>query len=174
MNHKSLTGREVISIESGRKLGQIERVLFDPSAMKIDSIVIYPQTHSMMEEPGPMQRVKVDQIRGLGQDVVTVENDEAMQTMSVGESTNNLVAFDQIENEAVLTESGKKVGALNDIEFNEQSMQLESIQVSHGFLSRKSSISVNEIVSVGEDAIIVHDAAMPDLPEEPEEPEEPK
>lgn len=171
MNHKTLTGREVISIESGRKLGQIERILFDPSSMRIDAIVIRPAIHSVLEEPGPMQQVAVDQIHALGQDVVTVQSDDALQPVSDAAVTGQLVAFDQIENEAVMTEGGKKVGEVADVEFDDHSMQLESIQVSRGLLSRNSSIPVSEIISVGEDVIVVRDAADPDNQDQAEESE---
>jgi sporulation protein YlmC with PRC-barrel domain len=172
MNHKTLTGREVIAIDSGRKLGHVERILFDPTTMRIDSLVIHPVAHSVLEEPSPMQQVHVDQIRGLGQDVVTVEHDDALQPLPEGGATaSTLVAFDQIENEAVLTESGKKIGEVADVEFDDHTLQLQSIQVSRGFLARKSSFPVSEIISVGEDAIVVHDAADPDSQDQTEEPE---
>jgi len=163
MNYKSLAGREVIAIDSGRKIGHVERVLFDPATMRIDSVVIQPVIHSVLEEPSPMQQVSVSHIRGLGQDVVTVQNDEALQPLAEGVAIGDaLVAFDQIEHEAVLTESGKKIGEVDDVEFDDQTMQLESIQISRGFLARKFSIAVGEIVSVGEDVIVVHDSADPD------------
>ncbi|MDQ4099790.1 MAG: PRC-barrel domain-containing protein [Chloroflexota bacterium] len=163
MNYKALTGREVISIESGRKLGHVERILFDPATMQIDSIVIHPVIHSVLEEPSPMQQVPVARIRGLGQDVVTVESDDALQPLAEGGAhVANLVAFDQIENEAVVTESGKKIGEVDDIEFDDRSLQLQSIQIGRGLLARKSSIAASEIVSIGEDVIVVHDSADPD------------
>ncbi len=159
MNHKTLTGREVIAIDSGRKLGTIERILFDPKAMKIAAIVIHPAIHSVLEEPEPMRQVAVEHIRGLGQDVVTVQNEEALQPVAEGGSTSSLVAFDQIENESVMTEGGNKVGDVSDVEFDERTMELVSIQLGHGFLARKSSIPVSEIISVGEDVIVVRESA---------------
>lgn len=171
MNHKSLTGREVISIDSGRKLGQIDRILFDSTSMKIDSVVVRPSSHSVLAEPGPLQRVAVDDIRGLGQDVVTVQSDDVLQPMSGDPASNQLMAFDHLESEAVMTEGGKKVGELHDIEFDDQSMQIQSIEISHGFLQKKTSISASEIISVGEDVIVVHDAADPELHNGTEEPE---
>jgi len=170
MNYKTLTGREVIAIDGGRKLGHVERILFDPSTMRIDSIVIQPVIHSVLEEPSPMQQVSVSQIRGLGQDVVTVQSDEALQPLAEDSVIGvDLVAFDQIEHEAVLTEGGKKIGDVDDVEFDDQTMQLQSIQISRGLLARKVSIAASEIVSVGEDVIVVHDTADPDARDQAEE-----
>ncbi len=157
MNYKALVGQEVIAIESGRKLGQIDRILIDPDAKRIDWIVVRPAGRSMLEEPGPMKAIAVDQIRGLGEDVVTVPNDEVLQPLSA--PANHLVAFAAIKNEAVMTEGGKKLGEVSNIEFDEQTLDLESIEISQGLLSGKSSIPVTEIISVGEDVIVVRDMA---------------
>lgn len=160
MNYKTLVGREVIAIESGRKLGQIDRILIDPDAKKIDWIVVRPAGKSMLEEPGPMKAIPVDQIRALGEDVVTVPSDEVLQPLSA--PANHLVAFAAIKNEAVMTEGGKKLGELSDITFDDQTLDLESMEISQGLLSGKSSIAATEIISLGEDVIVVRDTAHDD------------
>jgi sporulation protein YlmC with PRC-barrel domain len=172
MNHKTLTGREVIAIDSGRKLGHIERILFDPATMRIDSLVVHSDSRSMLEESTPMQQIPVSAIRRVGEDVVMVEHDDALQPIQEGGATaGNLIAFDQIENEAVLTESGKKIGEVADIEFDDRTLELQSIQLSRGLFSRNSSLAVSEIISVGEDAIVVRDTVDLDSQDQAEEPE---
>jgi uncharacterized protein YrrD len=70
------------------------------------------------------------------------------------------VAFDEIEREKVITESGDEIGEVSSVSFSDNTFLLESVEVSRGFLSGNAVIPMNQVVSVGEDVIVVKDGAL--------------
>ena len=159
MNAKSLIGMTVFAVEGGKNLGTVDRLLFSPDEMRVTAFVV-ASVAGMMDEPEPQKLLPTEKVKAVGQDAITVESDSMLDVTADGELPPGAVAFDQIEREKVITENGEDVGEISSVEFDEQTFKLDFIEVGRGFLSGSSMISVENIVSVGEDVIVVRDAAM--------------
>lgn len=162
MNVKALIGMKVFAVDAGKDLGVIERLLFSPEQKQVVSFVISPEA-GLLDEPSAQRLLPADKIKGVGHDAITVESEALLETAADGEIPTGLVAFDEVEKERVLTESGDDVGELASIEFSETDFRLEYLEVGRGFLSGHSLISLNQVVSIGEDAIVVTDTALEDV-----------
>lgn len=161
MNVKTLVGMQVLAVDAGKQLGTVERVLFSPEKRRIEGFVVTPDV-GLMDEPQAQRLIAVDRIKGVGHDAIMVESEDLLETIADGQLPPGLVAFDEIEKEKVMTEGGEEVGDISSIDFDDKSFQIDFIEVGRGFLSGSSMIGVEHIVSVGEDAIIVKDAALDD------------
>lgn len=161
MNVKTLVGMPVLAVDAGKNLGTVDRVLFSPEKQRIEGFVVTRQG-GLMDEPEPQRIIAVDKLHGVGHDAITVDSEDLLETLADGQFPAGLVAFDEIEREKVMTEGGEEVGEVSSIDFDEQSFQIDFIEVGRGFLSGSSLISVEHIVSVGEDVIVVRDAALDD------------
>jgi len=159
MNAKSLIGMSVFAIEGGRHVGSVERLLFSPEEMRVTAFVVTPATR-LMDEPEPQKVLAVDNVRAIGQDAITVDSESLLDIAADGEIPAGSVAFDQIEKERVITESGDHIGDLSSIDFSEQDYRLDYIEVGRGFLSGSNLITVDNVIAVGEDVIVVSDRAL--------------
>lgn len=165
MNVKSLIGMNVFAVDAGKNLGSVERLLFSPEKLRVEGFVVTPGA-GLMDEPQPQQVLSIHRIKHIGHDAVTVESESMLETLADGQIPAGMVAFDQVEKEKVLTEGGEQMGEVSSIDFNETSYAIEYIEVGRGFLSGSSMITVDQIISVGEDVIVVKDSAMNQAGEE--------
>lgn len=159
MNVKTLVGMQVLAVDAGKQLGTVGRVLFSPENRRVEGFVITPDV-GLMDEPQPQRMIAVDKIKGVGQDAITVDSESLLDTLADGEIPTGLVAFDEIEKERVMTEGGEQVGEVSSIDFDDGSFAIDFIEVGRGFMSGSVLVSVEHIVSVGEDVIIVKDEAL--------------
>lgn len=159
MNAKSLIGMTVFAVEGGRNLGTVERLLFSPEEMCVTGFVV-TRTGGVMDEPEPQKVLLRENVKAIGQDAITVDSEDLLDVTADGELPAGTVAFDQIEKERVLTESGDEIGVVNSIDFSDTDFRLEYLEVGRGFLSGSSMISVDKVISVGEDVIMVRDDAL--------------
>lgn len=68
------------------------------------------------------------------------------------------MGFDQIDQERVITKSGEDLGTVSSLHFDGGDYRLMHLKLGRGFLSSDFRVSVHDIVSVGEDVIVVRDA----------------
>lgn len=159
MNVKELVGMTVFAIEGGLNAGTVERLLFSPEEMRVTDLVV-TRGSAMLEEPEPQRILPTDRIKAVGRDAITIESEGVLDVTPDGEVPEGRVAFDEIEREKVITESGDEVGEVSSVSFSDNTFLLESVEVSRGFLSGNAVIPMNQVVSVGEDVIVVKDSAL--------------
>jgi sporulation protein YlmC with PRC-barrel domain len=168
MNVKELVGMTVFAIDGGLNAGTVERLLFSPEEMRVTDLVVTRGT-AMLEEPEPQRVLPTDRIKAIGRDAITIESEDVLDVTPDGEVPAGRVAFDEIEREKVITESGDQIGEVSSISFSDTDYRLTSIEVSRGFLSGSALIPVSQVVSVGEDVIVVRDTALATRDEDAEE-----
>lgn len=159
MNVKELVGMTVFAIDGGRNVGSVERLFFSPEDMRITDLVVARGT-AMLEDPEPQRMLSTERIKAVGRDAITIESEDLLDVTPDGEVPDGRVAFDEIEREKVITESGDEIGEVTSISFSDNTFLLESIEVSRGFLSGNVVIQMSQVVSVGEDVIVVKDGAL--------------
>lgn len=166
MNVKTVVGMKVLAVDAGKILGTVDRVLFSPENRRVEGFVVTPGG-GLLDEPQPQRLVSVDAIKHVGHDAITVDSEDLLETLADGQLPGQLFAFDEIDREKVVTEGGDEVGAISSIDFDGESFQIDFLEVSRGFLSGSSLISVDHVIAVGPDAIIVRDAALDDRGPDP-------
>ena len=167
MNVKELVGMTVFAIDGGRNVGTVDRIVFSPEDMRITDLVVSRGT-AMLEDPEPQRVLPTERIKAIGRDAVTIDAEDQLDVTPDGEVPGGRVAFDEIEREKVITESGDEIGEVASVSFSDATYLLEEIEVSRGFLSGNAVIPVNQILSVGEDVIVVKDGALDASPGEGE------
>lgn len=161
MNVKELVGMTVFAIDCGVNVGTVDRLFFSPEEMRITDLVVSRGT-AVLEDPEPQRVLPTDRIKAVGRDAITIEAEDQLDVTPDGEVPSGRVAFDEIEREKVITESGDEVGEVASVSFSEENFQLDQIEVSRGFLSGNAVIPVDQVLSVGEDVIVVKDTALDD------------
>lgn len=164
MDATSLIGMPVIAVDAGRKLGTVERLLLSLPEKRLTALELTADASTLR----PV--LPVEKIRSIGHDAITVASEDDLEATVEGEKLPaGVVGFDQIEKERVITESGEDLGGVSSLHLDDSDFRLMHLELGRGFLSSTFRVSVHDIISIGEDAIIVQDATVSrgEMPPEP-------
>ena len=153
-NH--VIGLKVITINTGKEAEKVDDILYDPKTQHVQALVVKPKG---VFSDG--QVIPIDQVKNIGPDAVIVESDQVFTPMKdLDPQIKHLADSDtHLTKSTVMTETGTNLGKVTDLIFDPATGQVEELEVSQGGLnnlkSGKKHVKPNNIVTVGEDALIV-------------------
>lgn len=162
---KTLLGQPVIALDTGRRVGSIQEILYDTRANAVTAIVL-----SKPPFTGSAKAVSAENIALFGVDVTLVTSERAVISMSLESSPSAPArAGTDVIRTQVITNKGKRLGDIADISINEKG-EILGYRLSHSVIrdafKGKPFIPVITVTAVGEDAIIVDPEALEAQPEE--------
>jgi uncharacterized protein YrrD len=149
-----LIGMPVVATMEGRELGKVKDVLFDPDEQALLGLMVTPTGGGTTEKALFVDR---DDVVGLGHDAVTVEGVAALQSFSMQEHAQQVVDSGiHLKGAKLLTESGDELGTIDKILLG-QDCEIVAYRAASGILGLggKQEVSSEDVVKVGEDAVIV-------------------
>ena len=154
---KQLLDLPVISVDSGKQLGLVDELLFEPGRHVLFGLVLKREGD---ERRFLLQR---EQIKAVGKDAVTVEDESRLEVFDANEEARRIGALTHgghLLEMKVLNEGGDVLGKVDKVML-EDDLTVSSYHASKGFLGlgSKQDIKPDEIVSAGEDAIVVRGEA---------------
>jgi uncharacterized protein YrrD len=150
---RDVTGIPVIHAESGKELGRVREWLLDSKGESVLALVA--------ESLGWLSQTRVfpfRQVVGIGDDAVLVTYDEANPPpeLDIREGDTHSVL-----GKRVLTTSGREVGVVEDVLFDEDSGMVTGWRLSSGLiedlLSGRRVLESQIPLTMGEDVLIIHD-----------------
>lgn len=151
-----LMSMPVMATAAGQEIGRVKDVLFDPSSHSLLGLMV-----ASTGGPESVMFLQRQRIKGIGQDAVTVDGVSALQPFSTAGRAREVVESGiHLRGANVLTEGGDSVGKIDKVLVNEDG-SIASYQVAKGVLgfASRREIPPSEVVSIGEDAVIVSNAA---------------
>lgn len=149
---KDLIGHSVIQIETGKRLGEVREILFDPDGVRVLGLVLSP---GGWFDGG--KAVPFDSVRSFGPDAVVVE-DEPIEVKSLPGCESGVGQQRDLVGKRLLSEQGRDLGTLDDVIFDAGTGGVMAYQVSGGFIQDlmdgRDTIFTSGL-SVGRDAVIV-------------------
>jgi len=107
--------------------------------------------------------LSLEKVKSIGKDAVMVETtdiNEILETIKIP-VTAPLFLPDHILGTSIITEDGKTLGTVGDIILEENTGEIISYEVSNGLLkdlvSGRSTVSILQVVTYGEDAVVVNE-----------------
>jgi uncharacterized protein YrrD len=155
----SIIGLPVITLTEGKNIHKVKEVVYDARSNKVKAIVV--------DEKGWFSDAKIiliESIHSIGKDAVIVNNQLAV--VDADEQNNKVVSSivnddNFLTRSEVITENGKKLGRVTDIYFTFPGGIVTDIEVSEGFVkgigSGSKKIRITDLITVGEDNLIVKD-----------------
>ncbi len=152
-----LMGTQVITRDTGRRLGIVSEVLVDVDRREVVAVGLRDSILSRVV-PGIPRYMYLENIRQIG-DVILVDSDEVIEDIDPS-------PFSSLINSEVLTESNDLLGRVRSFKFNVETGLVEALvigSVGVAFVPDQMlstyELPVDEIVSSGPDRIIVFDGA---------------
>jgi len=156
---KGLLGQPVITIDSGKRVGSIQEILFDPERNRVTAIVL-----SKPPVAGNARAIPANDIRLFGTDVTLVASEHSIAPLTDESSPKEPTrASTQVIRTQVISTTGTRLGEVSDISLDQQGNIL-GYKLSHSIvrdaLRGKQFIPVSAILAVGDDALLVAEESL--------------
>jgi uncharacterized protein YrrD len=165
MNSKQLHGLQVISADSGEKVGSVTHAYLDVAAKRLAGVA-YSAGGGLL---APQSEPKVDmaEIHALGPDALILDDPDAARGAEVERRFGELVPLEQLGTRSVLTVSGTLLGKIASVDFDEHDYAVTQIEASPGLLRSNQAIPIAQVMTIGPDYVIVGDEVAPATASEP-------
>ena len=177
MNNKHAKGLAVLSIAAGKQLGAVDHVYLDAAAKRVVGFHVTSGGGFLSSDPDAGLMVDAADVHSLGPDALTLDDAAAAHGAALAATYGGLLPIDDLLKRRVVTEDGVNLGQVASVEFDERTFRLLEIEVSPGFFKGNKRIPIADVISVGEDAVMVAGAVLAAADAEttppPEEPTDP-
>jgi|GEM_PF-2111463 len=152
----AVIGLKVIAVKRGKHIADVKDIIYDPQEHRVKAFLIQPAGWF-----SDARIILFEGIKSIGKDAVMVESEEVIRRASDGgERVARIVGDDKyLTKEKIITENGTHLGQVNDLYFDSKTGRVESFEVVndilHDFRQGKKRIEIGDVVTIGEDAVIV-------------------
>ncbi len=156
-NAKALLNMPIITTSTGKEVGTVEQVLFDPGQHHLYGIVV-----KRAEKSDPALIVLAAKVKSYGGQAITIENEGDAGVFDSDDKAREIApSIGHLGGTKVLTEDGNEVGKIDTVMINDDG-SIANYRTAGGLLGLGSGkdFSPDQIVSAGVDAIIVRNAAV--------------
>ena len=158
MNSKELKGIPVLSIDGGENLGSVSRAYVDAKQKLIVGFAYSASGGFMQAESEP--KLDAEEVHTLGPDALMLDHKGGETGASISQRYSELLVLDEIAGLPVLTENGTSAGQMASVEFDQHSYQLTGMDISHGRFKGHQRASIDQVVTIGRDYVIVRNAIL--------------
>jgi uncharacterized protein YrrD len=153
---QSMKGRAVVSIQHGKKIGNVSDIVIDADKLEIAGLVLSKGTLFDRET----MIIPAEQVQVWGQDVILVRQDDVSEgQIKIPEGKRWLYAEENLRGRYVVSVDGKRIGQINDISISPDG-KLLAYELSQVFidgpLAESKRINLSSTHSLGEDVLIVN------------------
>lgn len=139
MNVSELIGRPVLEISTATTVGRVDDVVVDVSGRRLHGVRI-------AKSSAAGDWLAWDQIKAIGTDAVTIEG--VSQITSPGELPGPWLRGDKALGGRVLTDGGRELGALTDVDIDAESGRVVAILVGDRSLDAESLLGIGSYAAV--------------------------
>lgn len=142
MNVSELLGRSVLDLSTATTVGRIDDIVVDASSRRLAGF-------RLAKTPGPSTWLAWNDIAAVGADAITIERPERLSDEPEGSGRG--IRADKVLGGRLLTDEGRELSALADIEIDAESGTVQSLIVSTG------TLDPDALLAIGSYATIVHE-----------------
>jgi uncharacterized protein YrrD len=146
----------VIAVNEGKELGRVKDVLFDPDRHALLGVMVSPNAGM-----DTLKFVDREQIESIGDSAITVSASAALTEISARPRAQEIANSGlHLRGTPVVTETGNSLGTVDKILIDE-SGNITAYHASSGLLGfgDRTDVLPEEVISVGDDAIVVMHSA---------------
>lgn len=153
--HRALEviGSQVMDVHSGDMVGRIEDVLFDGDG-HLQGVLLEKKFWF-----GKQHYVPLSQIESIGEDIVTVTGVSQFDEETISDEFHFLKRKNQLLGLPVVTSSGKQLGTVEDVYFQQEMGNIVGYELSDGLIADltqgRKLLKPDETLQVGKDACVV-------------------
>ena len=156
-------GKPVLTRAGGEKIASIKELIVSPDRTRIVGLLL--DGGGLLTED---RVVPIDQLLSAGEDAVIITDHSAIYPVSrYGEAVESMKVKDKLVGKRAVTDQGEAQGKITDVVFEEQTGNIAGFDLS-GIRYGDAEygpvfLPVNEVISIGPDAMIIQAGAVPRL-----------
>ncbi len=159
---RELRGLPVLTLEEGERLGQVRDLILDPVGAQVLALILDRRAPG-----GEPQVVATANVRHVGVAAITVENRGSLVPLSRVPRFQALARSRRpLEGRMVISEEGERLGRVGDLQVDETNFRATSL-ILRGTFRRGRVIPIEQVRTIGADAIVVRAAAPAAAPAGP-------
>lgn len=168
MDARSLKGIAVVSIEDGEKVGTVDDMIFNLETMQV--LAFRLSRTGFFRSAGEL--VAMEDVESLGKDAVMIRNRDVLREEKSEREFQDRPDLKSFGNLRVVTQDGSYVGDLATVHIDQKTGSVTELEVSGGslfaMLRRNLEVPASEVISIGNDVVVISDhyAAAEAGPEE--------
>jgi len=124
MDASTLKGTAVVSLSEGTKLGTVERLLIDLSALRLVALQVKGDSGTFV--------IPFDQVQQIGADAITVASSQVTQIPGTDSAAHALLDLDQISKLKVVDQAGTFLGTVAQLTIDAASGQITQLGAHKG------------------------------------------
>jgi sporulation protein YlmC with PRC-barrel domain len=152
----------VVSIDSGAKLGYVDDLLFDTENLAVAGFHVKGDGHQSL--------LPISEVRSIGADAITVQSDAAMRASSAESALAAMPDIDRMRKLKVVDEAGNYIGRVKDVDIEVKAGKIIEVETHEGGVlgigGTTVTIAAADIRSIGDEVMVVAQAALTKAPEE--------
>lgn len=149
MDIDKIKGMAIVSVSEGSRLGRVDDVLIDTSAIQIGALKIAHDGQQFM--------IPFNLIKSIGSDAITVESSQVTQAES--SAAGALVSLRDFKKLKMVDEAGTLLGVLSNIDFDQQTGKLVQLSVHKGGLlglgGVTTAVDTSQVRGIGREVVTV-------------------
>ncbi len=154
---KGLLGQPIISLDTGKRVGTIQELLYDTADHRVCGVVL-----SRAPGASSARVVTIEHIALFGQDVTLIDSEQAISEMNIAAQQPRQRLAASLIRTQVITTDGRRLGEVADIELDQRGLatgyQLAQNVVTDTLRGRLR-VPVQHVRAIGPDAILVEPAS---------------
>ncbi len=151
---RNLLGLQVLEVETGTQIGEVQEVVLDIEGAIVLGIVI-TSANWFNDDRG----IAFEDLFSIGRDAVMVRNKRAVREVASFLPQNNYYHFYDLFEKQIFTETGLQLGVLVDIAFDDSTGEIKGYQLSDGIVSDllygRMVMPLPQVQVVGQEKLIV-------------------
>ena len=160
MSIKLVKGTPVVNLADGSTLGAIDHVYFDPTRLAVVGFTFHQG--GGIFGGGSTGLVDIADVHAFGEDAVTIDDASVVRSeLAIETRRSELLDLESLLHRTVMTDGGTRVGRVAAIQFGDASHRLTAIDVDSGEGDGPLRVGADEIVTIGEEWIIIVDPVVP-------------
>jgi uncharacterized protein YrrD len=152
MQLTEITGKAVLSVATGARLGRVDVVLLDPHTLAIAALQVAADRQQAV--------IPFAQVQSIGRDAVMVPADDVAQWIATASDAAGLLTLDALKHYKVVEDTGTLLGTPRGLELDPADGHLQTMEIHKGGVlglgGETTTVRAGEIASIGTDVVVVH------------------
>ena len=163
MNSKDAKGLSIIAIADGKNVGTVSHLYVDPTDRKVVGFGASEGGGFLRRHSGGEELIDAEDVHSVGPDALTLKDLGAVEGSRTSAHQADLIRGDELNGRKVVTENGTELGDVASFEFDNHSYDLTAIEVSPGLFKSHRLVNVADILTIGDDALVVRNSVERDV-----------
>ncbi|AEV69390.1 PRC-barrel domain-containing protein [Acetivibrio clariflavus] len=162
--YSEVLGLPVISLNNGKKVGNVKNIFFCPKKKKILAFLLECKSFEFNKKI-----IYTEDIINIGKDAVIIKDEDSLKDLKKTKNSHEFTEKGEVIGLRVISKKGEDVGIVKDVIFDYKNNCIEGVEISdgliHDLVKGRSVLPLIGKVEFGEEIILVGNDAVEEIME---------